>query len=561
MSFDQLGLRVELLKAIKNKGYDAPTAIQAQAIPVILAGRDILARAQTGTGKTDAFGLPIVQILGLTRGNAHHPRALILTPTRELALQVGESIKGYARKVSLRCTVAFGGVRIEPQIARLQRGIDILVATPGRLLDLANQGHLSLASIEFLVFDEADRMLDLGFSGEINAILDLLPTERRTMLFSATYTPQIKALAAKMLIRPEYIEVTPDTAAAEAVVQKLHMVNKDNKLPLLLHLIEKKPAERILVFARTRTWANRLTDKLAAHGISVAALHGSKSQSLRKRTLEEFKDGKIQILVATDVAARGLDISNLPFVVNYDIPNSPEDYVHRIGRTGRAGVSGIAVSLVSPEEHNLLLAIENLLRNKIPVEAVKGFTEDSDLPDFVLYRPGNLKSERNAPRAIKELVAKKTPSKLPVQGRGKKKDAKPDSSTRGTKEEQSDARTGKDSRPDSKPRGRNTEKSGTGTGEAGPSSKGRGRRNERTQAGSEKGSGPDSKGRGRRDERTQAGSEKGSGPDAKGRGRRNDRTEDSRAGADKRGGNTRGKAARPDSRPAQPARGRSRGRG
>lgn len=539
MSFDQLGLRVELLKAIKNKGYDAPTAIQAQAIPVILAGRDILARAQTGTGKTDAFGLPIVQILGLTRGNAHHPRALILTPTRELALQVGESIKGYARKVSLRCTVAFGGVRIEPQIARLQRGIDILVATPGRLLDLANQGHLSLASIEFLVFDEADRMLDLGFSGEINAILDLLPTERRTMLFSATYTPQIKALAAKMLVRPEYIEVTPDTAAAEAVVQKLHMVNKDNKLPLLLHLIEKKPAERILVFARTRTWANRLTDKLAAHGISVAALHGSKSQSLRKRTLEEFKDGKIQILVATDVAARGLDISNLPFVVNYDIPNSPEDYVHRIGRTGRAGVSGIAVSLVSPEEHNLLLAIENLLRNKIPVEAVKGFTEDSDLPDFVLYRPGNLKSERNAPRAIKELVAKKTPSKLPVQGRGKKKDTKPDSSTRGTKEEQSDARTGKDSRPDSKSRGRNTEKPGAGTGEPGPSSKGRGRRNERTQTGSEKGSGPDSKGRGRR----------------------NDRTEDSRAGADKRGGNTRGKAARPDSRPAQPARGRSRGRG
>jgi ATP-dependent RNA helicase RhlE len=539
MSFDQLGLRVELLKAIKNKGYDAPTAIQAQAIPVILAGRDILARAQTGTGKTDAFGLPIVQILGLTRGNAHHPRALILTPTRELALQVGESIKGYARKVSLRCTVAFGGVRIEPQIARLQRGIDILVATPGRLLDLANQGHLSLASIEFLVFDEADRMLDLGFSGEINAILDLLPTERRTMLFSATYTPQIKALAAKMLVRPEYIEVTPDTAAAEAVVQKLHMVNKDNKLPLLLHLIEKKPAERILVFARTRTWANRLTDKLAAHGISVAALHGSKSQSLRKRTLEEFKDGKIQILVATDVAARGLDISNLPFVVNYDIPNSPEDYVHRIGRTGRAGVSGIAVSLVSPEEHNLLLAIENLLRNKIPVEAVKGFTEDSDLPDFVLYRPGNLKSERNAPRAIKELVAKKTPSKLPVQGRGKKKDTKPDSSTRGTKEEQSDARTGKDSRPDSKSRGRNTEKPGAGTGEAGSSSKGRGRRNERTQTGSEKGSGPDSKGRGRR----------------------NDRTEDSRAGADKRGGNTRGKAARPDSRPAQPARGRSRGRG
>jgi ATP-dependent RNA helicase RhlE len=539
MSFDQLGLRPELLKAVARKGYMAPTEIQARAIPVILSGRDILARAQTGTGKTDAFGLPIVEILSRTRGNAHHPRALILTPTRELALQVGESIKDYARKVSLRCTVAFGGVRIEPQITRLQRGIDILVATPGRLLDLANQNHLNLASIEFLVFDEADRMLDLGFSGEINAILDLLPTERRTMLFSATYTPQIKALAAKMLIKPEYIEITPDTTAAEAVVQKLHMVSRDNKLPLLLHLIEKKPGERILVFARTRTWANRLTDKLDAHGISVAALHGSKSQSLRKRTLEEFKDGKIQILVATDVAARGLDISNLPYVVNYDIPNSPEDYVHRIGRTGRAGVSGVAVSLVSPEEHNLLLAIENLLRSKIPVEAVKGFTEDSDLPDFVLYRPGNMKSERNAPRAIKELVAKKTPAKLPVQGRGKKKDAKPESSSRGKKEEQSDTRKGKDSRPDSKPRGRQNEKPGAGTGETGPSSKGRGRRNERTQAGAEKGSGPDSKGRGRR----------------------SDGAEDSRAGTGKRGGNARGKAARPDSRPAQPARGRSRGRG
>ena len=455
MPFTELGLRAELLKAVMKKGSQAPTAIQAQAIPVILSGRDILARAQTGTGKTDAFGLPIAQILGQTGGNGHHPRALVLTPTRELALQVGESIKAYARKVSLRCTVVFGGVRIEPQIARLQRGIDILVATPGRLLDLAEQEQVNLALIEFLVFDEADRMLDLGFSREINAILELLPTERRTMLFSATYTPQIKALAAKMLRRPEYIEITPDTAAAEAVAQKAHMVNRDNKLPLLLHLIEKKPGERILVFARTRTWANRLTDKLAAHGISVAALHGSKSQSLRKRTLEEFKDGKIQILVATDVAARGLDISNLPYVVNYDIPNSPEDYVHRIGRTGRAGVRGIAVSLVSPEEHNLLQAIEHLLREKIPVEAVKGFTEDSDLPDFVLYRPGNLKSERNAPREIKALVAKKNPAKLPVQGRGKKSGGeKPESAASGKKSGKTGSRRESDISPKSDSRGR-----------------------------------------------------------------------------------------------------------
>lgn len=499
MSFDQLGLRAELLRAVNKKGYQAPTDIQARAIPVILSGRDILARAQTGTGKTDAFGLPVVEILGREPGNGHHPRALVLTPTRELALQVGESIKNYARKVSLRCTVAFGGVRIEPQIARLQRGIDILVATPGRLLDLANQGHLSLACIEFLVFDEADRMLDLGFSGEINAILDFLPAQRRTMLFSATYTPQIRALAAKMLRNPEFIEITPETEAAEAVAQKAHMVSRDNKLPLLLHIIERRPGERILVFARTRTWANRLTDKLAAHGVSVAALHGSKSQSLRKRTLEEFKSGEIRVLVATDVAARGLDISNLPLVVNYDVPGSPEDYVHRIGRTGRAGLSGVAVTLVSPEEHNLLQAIEHLLRSKIPVEAVKGFTEDSDLPDFVLYRPGNLKSERNAPREIKALVAKKTPAKLPVQGRGKK-------SSRDDKDGKGGGRTERGS--DSRPGGKDAGPSGSRTGEG------------------------------------------------RGRGRKAGRTDAPRATTGGRSG--RGKAARPDSRPS---RGRSGARG
>lgn len=412
MLFEELGLRAELLKAVKNKGYAAPTAIQAAAIPVIIAGRDILARAQTGTGKTDAFALPVVEILSQTHGNGHHPRALVLTPTRELALQVGESIKAYARKVSLRCTVAFGGVRIEPQIERLQRGIDILVATPGRLLDLAAQHHLNLGLIEFLVFDEADRMLDLGFSGEITAILDLLPDDRRTMLFSATYTPQIRSLASRMLRNPAHVEVTPDTTAAEAVVQKVHEVGKANKLGLLLHLITTQNWSRVLVFARTKHWANRLTDKLAAHGLSVAALHGNKSQSLRKRTLEEFKDGQIRILVATDVAARGLDISNLPYVVNYDMPSVAEDYVHRIGRTGRAGVSGIAISLVSHEEEPFLRAIEALLKQKIPVERVKGFTED-DVPDFVLYRPGNPASERKASKAIKELVAPKIPRKRP----------------------------------------------------------------------------------------------------------------------------------------------------
>ena len=418
MSFDHLGLRTELLRAVAKKGYESPTEIQARAIPVILGGRDILARAQTGTGKTDAFGLPIVEVLSGRYGKGHHPRALVLTPTRELALQVGEVIKAYARKVSLRCTVAFGGVRIEPQIERLRRGIDILVATPGRLLDLAARDHLNLALIEFLVFDEADRMLDLGFSREISQILDLVPEERRTMLFSATYTPKIRALADRMLKNPEFVEITPEVLTAERVAQKVHHVERDRKFPLLLHLIERHNGGRILVFARTRTWANRLTDKIAAHGIKVAALHGSKSQSLRKRTLTEFKAGEFEVLVATDVAARGLDISNLPLVINYDMPGFPEEYVHRVGRTGRAGQNGVAASLVCPAELDLLAAIEKALGTTIPVEEVKGYTQESDIPDGVLYRPGNPISEKKAPKAIKNLVADRTEARLPVRGKG-----------------------------------------------------------------------------------------------------------------------------------------------
>ncbi|MBL0731382.1 MAG: DEAD/DEAH box helicase, partial [Desulfosarcina sp.] len=344
MLFDQLDLRVELLKAVKSKGYTSTTPVQAAAIPVILDGRDILVRAQTGTGKTDAFVLPLVEILSHRSYIDRHPRALVLTPTRELALQVGETIKAYARRVSLRCTVVYGGVRVSPQIARLERGIDILVATPGRLLDLAEQEHLNLSRIEFLVFDEADRMLDLGFNKEIFNILNLVPSERRTMLFSATYTRQIRDLAGKMLQDPEYIEVTPNNTVAELVLQKIHLIAKANKRALLIYLITKGNWNRVLVFTRTKHGANKLTEKLVAKGINAFALHGNKSQSVRTRTLKEFKYGEIRILVATDVAARGLDISNLPYVINYDIPGIPEDYIHRIGRTGRAGVSGIAIS-------------------------------------------------------------------------------------------------------------------------------------------------------------------------------------------------------------------------
>ena len=412
MSFDQFGLRVELLKAVqKTKGYAAPTAIQARAIPVILDGRDILARAQTGTGKTDAFAIPLVEILSQNVGNGHDPRALVLTPTRELALQVGESIKAYARTVSMRCTVVYGGVRIEPQIERLKRGIDILVATPGRLLDLVGQNHLDLSQIQFLVFDEADRMLDLGFHEEISKILEFVPAERRTMLFSATYTQQIRNLASIMLQDPAYIEVTPSNTAAESVVQKVHLVAQSNKLALLIHLISREDWSQVLVFTRTKHGANRITEKLIAQELSAAALHGNKSQSLRTRTLAEFKSGAIRILVATDVAARGLDITNLPYVVNYDMPSIPEDYVHRIGRTGRAGVIGIAVSLVSHEEETHLQNIENLLNQKISVEKVYGYTEDSDVPDFVLYRPNNTSSEKKASKDIKELVANRNAAK------------------------------------------------------------------------------------------------------------------------------------------------------
>ncbi|MBW2298223.1 MAG: DEAD/DEAH box helicase, partial [Deltaproteobacteria bacterium] len=305
------------------------------------------------------------------------------------------------------CTVVYGGIGIHPQITRLKRGVDILVATPGRLLDLAARRRLDLSLIEFLVFDEADRMLDLGFSGEISAILDLLPTERRTMLFSATYTRQIRDLAARMLQDPEYIEVTPENTAAESVIQKVHLVDRSNKRALLIHLITRGDWRRVLVFARTKHGTNKLTEKLVASGVGAVAMHGNKSQSFRTRTLKAFKNGEIRILVATDVAARGLDISNLPYVVNYDMPTSPEDYVHRIGRTGRAGESGIAISLVSQDEKPHLKAIEKLLGQKLSVEMVDGYTEESDVPDYVLYRPNSVLSEKKADKAIKALVAKR----------------------------------------------------------------------------------------------------------------------------------------------------------
>jgi len=420
MSFDELGLRVELIKAVKSKGYTKPTPIQARVIPVILDGKDVLARAQTGTGKTDAFALPIVDILSRRKEKRQHPRTLVLAPTRELALQVGESIKAYGRRVSIRCTVVYGGVNIGPQIDRLRRGIDILVATPGRLLDLAGHRNLNLSQIEFLVFDEADRMLDLGFNEEISEVLDLVPAVRKTMLFSATYTQPIRNLAGIMLRDPVYIEVTPEKKAAESIVQKVHLVDRSQKRALLIHLITRERWTQALVFVRTKHGANKLTQKLAEKKISAAALHGNKSQSFRTRTLKEFKNGEIRILVATDVAARGIDISNLPYVVNYDMPAMPEDYIHRIGRTGRAGISGIAVSLVSHEEKIHLKAIEKLLGRKIPREEISGYTEGGAVPDFVLLRPNDAASEKKASRDIKDIVNKRKSKKQASKSSGRK---------------------------------------------------------------------------------------------------------------------------------------------
>ncbi len=375
MSFDSLGLLPELLSAISSKGYTEPTPIQIQAIPVVFEGVDLLAGAQTGTGKTAAFGLPIVQMLSKNppRNKRRAPRALVLVPTRELAAQVSDQMKDYGRRLSLRATMIYGGVNIQAQIERLERGVDIVVATPGRLLDHAQRGTIDLSRIEFLVLDEADRMLDLGFIDDILKVAEYLPPKRQTLLFSATYSRNIKKLADELLDSPRRIEVARRNIAADAVTQVSYPVEKSRKREMLSHLIRKGEWNQVLVFTRTRYGADKLTDELLFDGIAAAALHSNKSQSVRTRTLAQFKAGELRVLVATDVAARGLDIQSLPHVVNYELPQVPEDYVHRIGRTGRAGENGVALSLVSPAEKPQLLAIEALLKGKIPQETIEEF--------------------------------------------------------------------------------------------------------------------------------------------------------------------------------------------
>ena len=373
MSFTDLGLAPELSRAVAEQGYETPTPIQMRAIPAVIAGRDVLAGAQTGTGKTAAFVLPVLQALAQApAGRA--PRALVLTPTRELAAQVAESARQYGRHLKMRICVVFGGVGINPQIDALRTGCDLLVATPGRLLDLAGQRAVDLREARHFVLDEADRMLDMGFIHAIRQVLKLLPDRRQNLMFSATYSDDIRDLAARLLRDPVTVEVAPRNATADRVEQQVYRVSKEHKRHLLAHLIRERGWHQVLVFTRTKHGANRLAEQLAGAGIATAAIHGNKSQNARVRALAEFKAGKITALVATEVAARGLDIKELPFVVNYELPNVPEDYVHRIGRTARAGGAGSAISLVGPDEAGLLKDIERLLRRSLPVAANPEFT-------------------------------------------------------------------------------------------------------------------------------------------------------------------------------------------
>ena len=385
MSFDALGLSAELLRAVSAQGYTSPTPIQQRAIPAVLARRDILAGAQTGTGKTAAFTLPILQMLsqGSASNRRRLPRSLVLTPTRELAAQVGESVRTYGRHLPLQAMQIFGGVGMGPQVDQLRRGVDIVVATPGRLLDHAGQGNIDLSSIEILVLDEADRMLDMGFIHDIRRILRLLPQRRQNLLFSATYSREIEQLANGLLQNPERIEVARRNTAAETVDQLVHPVAQSRKRALLSHLIRDGDWQQVLVFTRTKHGANRLAQQLDHDGITAAAIHGNKSQGARTRALADFKRGAVRILVATDIAARGLDIDKLPHVVNFELPNVPEDYIHRIGRTGRAGSDGTAVSLVSAAERGMLSGIERLLDRRIERRAIDGFddTETADDAD------------------------------------------------------------------------------------------------------------------------------------------------------------------------------------
>ena len=402
MSFKSLGLDNALLKAVAKQGYETPSPIQEKAIPLILEGKDVLASAQTGTGKTAGFTLPMLQRLEANRHPKYRPiRALVLTPTRELAAQVYDNVREYSAFLNMKSTVVFGGVKAKAQIATIRQGVDVLVATPGRLLDLENQGALSLKRIEILVLDEADRMLDMGFLRDIKKIMNLMPPKRQNLLFSATFSREIKELAGGILRNPVLVEATPENSTAEKVSQKVYRVDKGKKTELVTKLISDGNWKQVLIFTRTKHGANKLTKKLLASNVSAAAIHGNKSQGARTKALAGFKSNDIRVLVATDIAARGLDIPLLPHVINYELPNVPEDYVHRIGRTGRAGAKGEALSLVCIEEMEYVRQIEKLLQQKLAIEVLEGFEpQNNDEPG----KPNSRKPQRknHKPKKRKE---------------------------------------------------------------------------------------------------------------------------------------------------------------
>lgn len=423
MSFSDFSLLDELIKAVNEKNYTEPTPVQKQAIPIVLEGSDLLAGSQTGTGKTAGFTLPILQNLMKVRKERKKlgVRALILTPTRELAAQVEESVSTYGKYLPLKSAVVFGGVNINQQIKQLQHGVDILVATPGRLLDLVGQKAVDLSLVEIFVLDEADRMLDMGFIHDIRRVLKLLPRKKQSLFFSATFSNEIKALADGILVNPKSIQIAQRNSTAESVTQTIHPVDSKRKKELLSFLIRSEQWKQVLVFTRTKHGANRLALQLETDGIKSAPIHGNKSQNARTKALADFKQGNVQVLVATDIAARGLDIDQLPYVVNFDLPNVPEDYVHRIGRTGRAGHSGKAVSLVCIDEHKLLADIEKLLKRPIPKVVIADFTPDPTIKAEPIINGRRTPSQRpNKPRPPQRPGQPQKQGKVGFKMRGRK---------------------------------------------------------------------------------------------------------------------------------------------
>ena len=413
MSFTTLGLSPQILDAIKTEGYSEPSPIQEKSIPIVLEGKDLMAAAQTGTGKTAGFTLPILERLSNGKSpSSNHIRTLILTPTRELAAQVHESVKTYGQNLPISSTVVFGGVGIGPQMKKLRKGIDILVATPGRLLDLHSQNAVHFDELEVLVLDEADRMLDMGFIHDIKRIIKLLPKKRQTLMFSATFSEDIRRLAKGLVYQPIEISVTPRNTTVEAIKHWICPVDKSSKTALLIHLINKGEWQQVLVFSRTKHGANRIAKNLDKKGINSTAIHGNKSQGARTRALGEFKAGKVRVLVATDIAARGIDIDQLPHVVNFDLPSVPEDYVHRIGRTGRAGRGGEAISLVSADESKQLFDIERLIQKQLERQLVEDFWPKHDVPKSPELQPVKSKrpKESNNIKTFKKNPTKKNSS-------------------------------------------------------------------------------------------------------------------------------------------------------